>query len=403
MRVYIGKKSAAGVFVAPPSKSFCHRALICAALGQGESLLHGVYRSNDIDATMACLAAMGADIDSVGDAARVRGFDPLTACPTSPLPCGESGSTLRFLTAIALLSEQEVTLTGTGRLLQRPLDAYEKLCAAQGLLFQRQDGSLSVRGRLSPGSYPVDASVSSQFATGLMLALPLLPTDSEIILTGQVTSRPYLQITAEVMRQFGVTAEVGEQSIRIPGGQRYLPTEYTVEGDHSGAAFFEAMNRLGSRITLTGLRRDSVQGDRVFGRYFDQICAGMPTLDIRDCPDLAPVLMALGAARNGVTLTGTARLRVKESDRGAAMAQELEKFGIRTEIGEDTLTVYGGRLLPPRAPICSHGDHRIVMACAVLLMTVGGEIQHAEDVRKSFPDFFEKLRALGAEVNTIEA
>ena len=401
MKIYIGKKAAAGNFTAPPSKSFCHRALICAALAEGASILYGMYPSDDALATAACLSALGADIRFDGEKAYVRGLDAMSAKATSTLPCGESGSTLRFLTAIALLSQNEVTLTGTTRLMQRPLAEYEKICLGQNLLYKKDKTSLTVCGRLSAGTYEISAEVSSQFASGLMMALPLLASDSRILLTGKVTSRSYLLITAEVMRAFGVDVTVGERDIYIKGNSHYVPREYTVEGDCSGAAFFEAMNRLGSDIKITGLNPESVQGDRVYGKYFDKLCEGFATLDITDCPDLAPVLMALGAAKSGVTLTGTARLRAKESDRGAAMAEELSKFGIKTELHENTLTVHGGQLKAPSVPICSHKDHRIVMACAVLLMLTGGETDNAEDVKKSFPDFFERLSSLGAEVKIV--
>lgn len=401
MKVYIGMKPAVGSFTAPPSKSFCHRALICAALARGESVIHGMYRSEDALATVECLSALGADIRLDGDTAYVRGFDALTSHAKSTLPCGESGSTLRFLTAIALLSNQNTTLTGTARLMQRPLTEYEKICRDQNLFFKKDDTALTVCGRLSAGTYEISAEVSSQFASGLMMALPMLESDSRILLTGKVTSRSYLLITAEIMRTFGAEVTVGEREIYIKGGSHYVSREYTVEGDCSGAAFFEAMNRLGSNIKIMGLNPESVQGDRVYGKYFDEICKGFGSLDITDCPDLAPVLMALGAAKNGVTLTGTARLRAKESDRGVAMAEELSKFGVKTELYENTLTVHGGSIKTPPVPICSHKDHRIVMACAVLLMLTGGEIDNAEDVKKSFPDFFERLSSLGAEVKIV--
>lgn len=401
MRVYIGKKTAAGTLIAPPSKSFCHRALICAALAKGKSILHGMYPSADALATASCLSALGAKIRFEGDTAYVSGFDPLSAVPSGTLSCGESGSTLRFLLAIALLSESKVTLCGTEKLLSRPLSEYEKICREQGLLYEKGNDSVSVRGRLKSGTYNVSAEVSSQFASGLMMALPLLLGDSNIILSGKVASRSYLLITAEVMRAFGAEIKIECDEIKIKGGAGYKPREYTVEGDCSGAAFFEAMNRLGSDIKITGLNPESVQGDRVFSQYFDEICSRHPTLDITDCPDLAPVLMALGAAKQGVTLTGTARLRAKESDRGSAMAEELCKLGIKTELAEDTLTVFSGGLIPPKTAIVSHKDHRIVMAMTVLLMLTGGEIDGAEDVKKSFPDFFERLSALGAEVKII--
>lgn len=401
MRVYIGKKSAAGTLISPPSKSFCHRALICAALAKGESVLHGMYPSADALATAGCLSALGAKIRFEGDTAYVCGFDPLSAVPSGSLPCDESGSTLRFLLAIALLSESRITLCGTEKLLSRPLSEYEKICRKQGLFYEKGTDSVSVRGRLKSGIYKVSAEVSSQFASGLMMALPLLPGDSKIVLSGNVASRSYLLITAEVMRAFGTEIKIDGNEIKIKGGAEYTSREYTIEGDCSGAAFFEAMNRLGSNISITGLSPESVQGDRVFPQYFDEICSRHPTLDITDCPDLAPVLMALGAARHGVTLTGTARLRAKESDRGSAMAEELGKLGIKTELSDDTLTVFPGVLKAPNAPIVSHKDHRIVMAMTVLLMLTGGEIDGAEDVKKSFPDFFERLSALGAEVKII--
>ncbi len=401
MKVYIGKKTASGTFIAPPSKSFCHRALICAALARGESVLHGIYPSADALATADCLSALGADIRFDGDTAYVRGFDPLSAVPKTSLRCDESGSTLRFLTAVALLSKSKITLCGTEKLFSRPLSEYEKICSAQGLTFEKGIDFVSVCGRLKSGVYNVSAEASSQFASGLMMALPLLPDDSTIILSGKVASRSYLLITAEVMRAFGAEIKIEDDEIKIKGGTKYTPREYTVEGDCSGAAFFEAMNRLGGDIKITGLNPESVQGDRIFSQYFDEICSRHPTLDITDCPDLAPVLMALGAAKHGVTLTGTARLRLKESDRGSAMAEELRKVGIKTELSDDTLTVFKGDIKPPATPIVSHKDHRIVMAMAVLLMLTGGEIDGAEDVKKSFPDFFERLSALGAEVKII--
>lgn len=402
MKVSIKKGIPAGKFVAPPSKSFSHRALICSALARGESVLEGIYPSKDVVATVDCLKVLGASFDRDGlppSFLRVVGFDPVCARASAPLPCGESGSTLRFMTAVALLSREPAVLTGTKRLLARPLSEYAAICEKQKLPFVSKEESLFVKGPLSSGDYEISAQVSSQFASGLMMTLPLLEGNSRIVFNGKVTSRSYMKMTLEVMAKFGVSAKFTDDSeILIPGGQKYTPRRYAVEGDYSGASFFAAMNAVGGKIDISGLVPDSVQGDRIYEKYFPLLEKEGAELDISDCPDLAPVLMALAAAKNRVKLLGTGRLAAKESDRGAAMAEELKKFGVRCDIAEDEITVYGGRLIPPTVPLTAHGDHRIVMACAVLLTLTGGEIEGAENASKSFPDFFERLAALGIEV-----
>ena len=392
MRVEIFPARPDGSVAAPPSKSMAHRLLICACLAEGGSEVRNVACSQDVLATLDCLSALGAQIVREGDAVRVRGADPRLASGAL-LPCRESGSTLRFLAPLCLLSGAEKRLTGTEKLLSRPLSVYADLCRSQGLRFLQDRSSLTLAGTLTPGEYRFPGNISSQFVSGLLFALPLLPGDSRIVLEPPVESRSYIDMTRAALRAFGVRAEWTEETVlSVPGGQRPVPQCVTVEGDWSNAAFFLALG-----LPVTGLREDSLQGDRVCVEYLRRLEAGAATLDLSDCPDLGPVLMAAAALRQGARFTGTGRLRLKESDRGAAMAEELGKFGVAVRISENEITVGSGAHAPADV-LDGHNDHRIVMALSVLCCAVGGTITGAEAVRKSFPDFFTRLRAAGGKV-----
>ena len=398
MNLEIRPGAARGTVQAPPSKSMAHRLLLCAGLAEGTSTVRDVAFSEDILATLDVLAAMGAKTELHGDTVTITGCDARRARYPGRISCRESGSTLRFCVPLLLLSGAPFLLTGQGRLMERPQTVYETLCASQGLLFRREGDTIRLQGPLSPGAFTLRGDISSQFFTGLLLALPLLKGDSRIQLLPPVESRSYSDLTLAALAQFGVQAWwESETTLFIPGGQRYQRRDTAVEGDWSNAAFFAALAALGDDVTVTGVSPDSLQGDRVCVQYLAQMRDGLATLDVSDCPDLAPVLMAVGAAMNGVVLTGTRRLRIKESDRGAAMAQELEKLGAHCAIEEDRITVFPG-VRTPILPWDGHNDHRIVMAGAVLLTRTGGGITGAEAVRKSFPDFFDRLRGLGIEV-----
>ncbi len=396
MTVHIRPGRARGTVDAPPSKSFAHRALICAALADGVSTVRGVSESEDMLATLDCVRALGASVTLTGGVAVIRGGG---GTKQAYFPCRESGSTLRFFLPLCLLREEPCLLTGSTRLMERPQDVYEAICRDQGLKFAHRMREIEVCGPLSPGVFRVRGDLSSQFLSGLLFALPLLGDDSRVEILPPFVSRPYVNVTVDVLSRFGV--EVGQPdplTLTVPGGQHYQPTDLPVEGDWSNAAFLDAFNLMGGDVTVTALNADAKQGDRVYRDFYPMLAAGYPTLNVSDCPDLAPVLMALGAALHGVTLTGTARLRIKESDRGAAMAEELAKFGVRTDLGADELTVHGAPIHPPTEPINGHNDHRVVMACTTLLTRTGGMITGAEAVRKSFPQYFDVIRNLGIEV-----
>ena len=403
MKVTIHPGRAAGIVAAPPSKSMAHRLLICAGLARGTSRIRGLDYNEDILATMDCLRALGASCTVEGDSVTVEGTDLLLANPRGTLCCRESGSTLRFFIPLALLCGQLVCFKGTGMLLSRPMEIYRRLCVEKGFSYEQDGHGIRVQGNLAGGLYEIPGNVSSQFITGLLFALSATGQESIIRITTELESRSYIDLTLQAMRTFGVEAAWQDsRTLVIPGGQHYCPGDVTVEGDYSGAAFYGAMNALGSEITVTGLQPDSLQGDKIYGRHLESLVSGCPEIDLSDCPDLGPVLFAVAAAKNGGRFTGTRRLKIKESDRAAAMAQELAAFGTTVIVEDNTVTVISTAFHKPDRVLRGHNDHRIVMSLAVLLMLTGGQIEGAQAVRKSFPDFFEKLKQLGVEVETCE-
>lgn len=403
MKVRIEKGTARGTVSAPPSKSMAHRLLICAGLSDGECIVHGISDSEDMLATMDCLRTLGVQFEKEEDTVRVSGIDIRKAAALEKMNCRESGSTLRFFVPIALLTGKETVLAGSRRLMERPLSVYEEIFLQRGIAFQKTEREIRTRGSLRYGSFEMDGNVSSQFVTGLLLALPLLKGDSRIVLRPPVESRSYIDMTLSALRMFGVEAGWQEENVLyIKGNQRYHAEEVFVEGDYSNAAFFEALNLLGGQVKIENLRKDSLQGDRVYEELFEALKRPGAELDLSDCPDLGPVLFAAAAAKHGGKFTGTSRLKIKESNRGEAMAEELRKFGVTAEVLENEVIVGRQGLREPKEVLNGHNDHRIVMSEAVLLTQTGGVIDGAEAVSKSFPDFFEKLASLGIEVERIE-
>ena len=405
MNIRITPGKAKGTIAVPPSKSMAHRMLICAGLSEGKSIIGGISDCEDVQATLDCLRAIGAKCEQVGDTVTVFGVDPRCAIPNGTLKCRESGSTLRFMIPILLLGKMNAVFEGYGRLMERPMSVYEEICRARGLTFLREPGRLTVGGGLSAGTYTLPGNVSSQFVSGLLFALPMTEGESVIELIPPVESRSYINMTLDAMRRFGVVAEWdGDCSLRIPGEQKYTPQNETVEGDYSNAAFLDALNFIGGEVALTGLRADSLQGDRCYRDAMVALCGEEETtISLGVCPDLGPILFSIAAAKHGGVFTETARLRIKESDRVECMRLELEKLGVRMEIEEDRVRILSGALTPPTVPLCGHNDHRIVMSLAVLLTLTGGEIHGAEAVRKSYPAFFEDLGQLGIETKEISS
>lgn len=403
MKIKIEKGIARGTVCAPPSKSMAHRLLICAGLSDGECVVHGISDSEDMLATMDCLRALGVQCEKDGETVRVAGIDIRRAAAPKQLNCRESGSTLRFFIPIALMTGMETVLAGSRRLMERPLSVYEELFLQRGIGFRKTEREIKICGNLQSGDFELDGNVSSQFVTGLLFALPLLDGDSRIVLRPPVESRSYIDMTLSALKLFGIEAGWQEENVLyIKGNQHYRAGEVFVEGDYSNAAFFAALNLLGGQVKIENLREDSLQGDRIYEELFEKLKRPGAEIDLSDCPDLGPVLFAAAAAKHGGKFTGTSRLKIKESNRGEAMAEELQKFGVTAEVLEKEVFISGQGLRKPEECLDGHNDHRIVMSEAVLLTQTGGIIDGAEAVAKSFPDFFQKLASLGIEVERVE-
>lgn len=389
-----------GKVAAPPSKSMAHRYLIGAALSGQKCTLTGVDYSQDILASIDCLKALGAEITTDMDTVIVESQRFMQAV-RPVLECRESGSTLRFFIPLALCLGKEVVFHGSQRLLERPLEVYEQLCREKDFIFKKTKDAVTVCGKLDSGIYKIRGDISSQFITGLLLALVYLGKDSTIEIIPPLESRSYINLTIQALRSFGADVGfTGEYQITIKASKRQSFSG-RIEGDYSNAAFLDAFNCIGSEIEIGNLNTDSLQGDRVYPAYFKQLTEGVPTLDISDCPDLGPVLFAIAAMKNGAVFTGTDRLKAKESDRGAAMDKELRKLGGGLIIGENVITVPKQRLEYRGEILDGHNDHRIVMALSVILSKIGGSVQGSEAVKKSYPGFFEDIKKLGAEVELV--
>ena len=386
-----------GEIDAPPSKSMAHRYLIGAALSGQICTLSGVDYSEDILASIDCLRALGAEVRTDGDRVTVdpRGF---LKTENPVLPCRESGSTLRFFIPLALCLGKEVTMRGSRRLFERPLDVYETLCRENGFTFRKGDDSVTLCGDLQSGTYTLRGDISSQFITGLIFALVYRGEDASVTILPPFESRSYVDLTVAALRSFGADVSLADAYTVMIKKAHLHAFSGRIEGDCSNAAFLDAFNYVGSDVRIGNLNPDTLQGDRVYGAYFRQIADGTPTLDISDCPDLGPVLFALAAMKNGAVFTGTDRLKAKESDRGLAMHEELARLGGGLLFGDNTITVPKQILRAADCPLSGHNDHRIVMALSVILSQIGGSVDDAQAVRKSYPGFFEDIKRLGARV-----
>ena len=412
-----------GTVRVPASKSMAHRAVICAALADGTSVLTNVSLSNDIRATIAGMRSLGADIlveESEGQAARltVKGVGRPQAAAPLVVDCGESGSTLRFFIPIFALSGQPVRFECGGRLAERPQTVYQQLFAAIGTELAAVGGGWQLNGGIFSGEYELQGDVSSQFISGLLFALPLLEGDSLLHILPPFESRSYVLLTLSMLAKFGVRAEWrDDNTLFIPGCQRYLPCDLAVEGDFSQLAFFAVLGALSGEVSLLGVDVDSLQGDRriidivrLMGGDVEQRADGYicrpgrlhsAAVDMADCPDLGPVLCVLAACAEGESeLYNAGRLRIKESDRIADVEQELVRCGVRMHSTEDTMYISGGGDYPGGVECLGHNDHRIVMALAVLAtvcrrpLTICG----AQAINKSYPRFFDDLQQLGIKV-----
>lgn len=372
------------------SKSQLHRYLICAAFADGPTRLNCKGIGADIGATIRCLQALGATIEQAEDGITVQ---PIEKIPDKALlNCGESGSTLRFLLPVVGALGVDATFVMSGRLPSRPIAPLWAEMERMGCyLTCVGENAIRCQGKLRSGVYSIDGSVSSQFVTGLLLALSLLKEESQLNVTGKVESRPYIQLTVQALRKFGIgTERLGGQTFRSPGS-------LDVEGDWSSGAFFLTANALGCAVDMQGLDPASAQADRAVLEALRSLENGMATIHAADIPDLVPILSVAAACKQGAVFTGISRLRLKESDRVASVCSMLRALGCQAQAAEDSLTVYPGRITGGTVDSC--GDHRIAMSAAIAAVAASEPvvILGAECVEKSYPTFWAEYARLGGQ------
>lgn len=411
-----------GQIAVPPSKSISHRMLICASLAQGESIISNIALSDDITATLNGIKALGAKVSHVkanpdNETCDViikgRGFPEIVE---HAIDCMESGSTLRFLIPIALLAGKEITFTGRGRLSQRPLDVYCRIFEKQGIYYYTNTGGLPITfsGRLKPGVFHVEGNVSSQFISGLLFSLPLLDSDSEIIVTTPMESKGYIDLTIDVLKKFSIQVENHDyKCFKVKGKQAYKPANCRVEGDYSQSAFWLIAGILNGNITCKDLDSNSLQGDKSIIDILAKMGAAVVakdnfvstrtsetfgiTIDASQIPDLIPPLAVLGALSRGTTrIINAGRLKLKESDRLKAISSELAKLGANITEFPDGIEIYGQDMLEGGA-VDSWNDHRIAMAKALAALRCKNPviIRNSDSVSKSYPNFWSDFRKLG--------
>lgn len=410
----------------PPSKSLSHRAIICAGLSDGIADIDNIIFSDDIKATLEGMRSFGIKVERIETDSKsntstvtINGAKELQLLNNS-IECKESGSTLRFLIPFAGLLQEKVTFTGKGKLVERPLDTYYRIFDEQNIEYSNDNGKLplEVKGILKPGTFKVEGNISSQFITGLMFVLPLLKGDSKIVITTELESKGYVDLTLDILKKFNIKIENNNyKEFYIKGNQKYISRNYRVEGDFSQVAFWIVAGVLGSSIKCKDLRSDSLQGDREIVEIVQRMGGDLEVnedyitvnksktkgtvIDASQCPDIVPVLAVLGALSNGTTkIINAERLRIKESDRLRAICTELNKIGANVKELEDGLIIEGKEKLRG-GTVDSWNDHRIAMALAVasIKCTEPLIITGSDSVRKSYPDFWKDFISLGGNID----
>lgn len=409
--VIIKRSKLKGSIKAPASKSYTHRALICAALAKGNSKIINFLDCDDTWETVNALRKLGVSIDEAGGVLNISGST--LKAPEEPIELGVSGTTYRFILPLAAIADGETKILIEGRLANRPIEPLLDALRQFGIEIKADENSIIVDGkeRIEGGKVRIPGNVSSQFISGLLFIAPLTQKGIEIELTTELESKPYVDMTLSVMKDFGIEAN----GLKVAGGQSFKAMEYEVEGDYSSAAFLLAAGAIGGEVEVTDLNPESVQGDRRIVEILREMNSEIEIndnsikiktsklkgidIDVRDIPDLVPILSVLGCfAKGDIRVLNAGRLRGKESDRLAVIAAELGKMGATIEEKEDALMISNGKLSGAR--IDPHNDHRIAMACAVAGLNAEGEtvIENSDCVKKSYPEFFSDLKKAGGNI-----
>ncbi len=401
-----------GTIQIPASKSDSQRAILCAALADGKSRLNGIGTSDDEKAMLHSIAALGAKIDFSSPAvAEITGITEITG--SLNLSAGESGLGLRLLTCVSAGFHQKVVLNGSGSLLKRPMDFFDEVLPEFGCEVTTTNGFLPIEvcGPLKGNVVTVDGSMSSQFISGLLMALPRSEKES-VLTVSEMKSGSYIQMTLKTLRAFGIEIENRENVFRIPGNQSYRATDYAIEGDWSSASYWLAASAIGHPVSVSGLNMGSLQADKAFLNALMNAGCKIQIenqsiridgenirpfeFDAENCPDLFPALVVLAAKCKGVsTIKGVRRLEHKESNRGLTLQSEFGKLGLKIDLNDDEMLIHGTGSLQG-AVVSSHHDHRIAMSLAIAGSFANGEtlVQNPEAVAKSYPGFWEHLHAL---------
>lgn len=437
MDIRIKPSKLSGELTIPPSKSFAHRALICAALSEGKSIINNIELSDDIKATLEAVKSFGA-VSKVSDMSieiegihKNAGEEIETDNDLHVIDCNESGSTLRFMIPIAAVLGYKCRFEMSGNLGKRPLDVYYDIFDKNGVKYEKGENYLEIDGKLWAGEYDIPGNISSQFITGMLFALSMLEDDSVINILNNIESKSYIDITLASLKDFGIEIEHDDyRTFRIKGNQKYNCkgentdcNRYTVEGDFSQGAFFLCADAIGNDVNVKGLRKDSIQGDKATVEILERMgcervynecddikmevnSLNSTVIDATDCPDIIPVLSVCAAFANGTTeIVNAKRLRIKECDRLSAINEELSKLGANIEEREDSLIIYGNgnKKLKGGCEVWSHKDHRICMMLSIASTICEEEIviKDAECISKSYPRFFEDFEKLGGCVEVI--
>lgn len=411
--------NAKGTVNIPPSKSDVHRAIICAALSKGKCTISPVALSNDIKATIGCIKALGAAVNISNNILTIDGTN-IFKTQNITLDCGESGSALRFFIPVAAAGGISAEFVGHGLLPQRPIGIFTEALPKAGVSCETKGGlPLKISGTLQSGRFEIPGNVSSQFITGLLLALPMLKGDSDIVLTSPIESVGYINMTIYTMSKFGVNVEATDYGWHIKGGQAYKPTDYITDGDWSQAAFFMVAGAVNGCVTVNGVNKDSAQGDKAIAEIISQFGANVTqkntsvtvksaemkgiTIDASQIPDLVPVLAVCASFAKGTTrIINAERLRIKECDRLKATADLINSLGGKAKELSDGLEITGVSYLTGGfAEGCN--DHRIVMSAGVCAAKLQGTVEctYAMSINKSYPDFYNDYNNIGGNANVL--
>lgn len=418
MKVKIYPSKCSGKVNLPPSKSMAHRSIICASLAQGKSKLENIAYSDDIIATIEGMKKLGAKISKEKDSLIVEGIKNFSQLTNSIIDCNESGSTLRFFIPIFSLTDKKIEFRGKNRLLQRPQKIYEEIFKKQNLFYYQDNNKIEIDGKLKSGEYIINGNISSQFISGLLFTLPLLTEDSIIKIIPPFESKSYIDLTIDMLKKFGIEVLfLDDLTLTIKGNQKYIATDYKVEGDFSQLGFFAVLGAINNDLTCEGLDINSKQGDREIIEILKncgikieelengyKIFRGLPkayNINLENCPDLGPILTVLSAYGDGeFKIYNAQRLRYKESDRIEAMENELKKLGVQISSDESNIYIKGNSKYISCNEVFGHKDHRIVMSLAIFATLLDSPliIEGAEAISKSYPNFFEDLKNLNIKI-----